>query len=160
MLVAITLIPTLLARIGLDAKSIPFIERSNDRLTTLVRGFISTQSARIITVIATITTSALVLWTLTPPAEYLPEGEEPKVFAVMSAPPGYNLTTMSDIGKQVEAHFLPHVNVERTAYEQGSTSVPPIAYMIMSVGAESMRIIAEPIDPKDIEPLMDAITEH
>jgi len=160
MLVAITLIPTLLARIGLDAKSIPFIERSNDRLTTLVRGFISTQSARIITVIATITTSALVLWTLTPPAEYLPEGEEPKVFAVMSAPPGYNLTTMSDIGKQVEAHFLPHVNAERTAYEQGSTSVPPIAYMIMSVGAESMRIIAEPIDPKDIEPLMDAITEH
>ena len=32
---------------------------------------------------------------LTPAAEYLPEGEEPKTFAVMSAPPGYNLETMA-----------------------------------------------------------------
>ena len=30
-------------------------------------------------------------WYLTPKAEYLPEGEESKIFTLMFAPPGYNI---------------------------------------------------------------------
>ena len=55
--------------------------------------------------IAGTTTTALVVGVLvflTPPAEYLPEGEEPKLFARMIAPPGYNLDELIDVGQQVE----------------------------------------------------------
>ena len=37
------------------------------------------------------------------------EGEEPKVFASMSAPPGYNLDTMTEIGLEIQEHFLPYI---------------------------------------------------
>jgi multidrug efflux pump subunit AcrB len=160
MLVAITLIPTILARLGIDAKPIPVIEQATDALTLKVKSIISTQRARIITVTLSILTSVSVLWWLTPPAEYLPEGEEPKVFAVMNAPPGYNLQTMAAIAQQVEDYLLPQVGVNRNAYDNGQTSVPPMAYMNMRIGPESLRIIAEPTSPRDIEPLMDAITAH
>ncbi len=160
MLVAITLIPTLLARLGIDAQHIPAIERASDRLTGHVKYFIHTQRARVMTVAITGLVSLSVLWWLTPPAEYLPEGEEPKVFAVMNAPPGYNLETMEVISKQVEAFFLPYVGTDRSDYESGLTHVPPMAYMNMSVSPESMRIISEPSVASDIEPLMDALTEH
>ena len=160
MLVAITLIPTLLARLGIDAQHIPAIERATDKLTDRVKRFISTQRARITTVAITVLVSLSVLWWLTPPAEYLPEGEEPKVFAIMNAPPGYNLDTMEAISKQVEAYVLPHVGADRAAYENGLTHFPPMAYMNLSVSPESMRIIAEPAEPRDIEALMDALTEH
>ena len=51
--------------------------------------------------------------------EYLPEGEEPKTFAAMSAPPGYNLQEMEAIARQVEDYFLPHVNADGQAYAAG-----------------------------------------
>lgn len=97
---------------------------------------------------------------LTPPAEYLPEGEEPKTFASMSAPPGYNLREMDTLARQVEAHFLPHLRADRSAFAEGRTEVPPIAYLNLGVSPERVRIIAETVDPRDIEPLMDALTAH
>ncbi|MBT8058800.1 MAG: efflux RND transporter permease subunit, partial [Gammaproteobacteria bacterium] len=45
---------------------------------------------------------AFVLVALTPRAEYLPEGEEAKIFARMFAPPGYNLQTMEDIWTRLD----------------------------------------------------------
>jgi multidrug efflux pump subunit AcrB len=42
---------------------------------------------------------------LMPPAEYLPEGEEPKVFASMIAPPGYNLAEMQRIAATLNAEL-------------------------------------------------------
>ena len=62
---------------------------------------------------------ALVLVLLTPPAEYLPEGEEAKTFASMNAPPGYNLNAMVEIGKEVQAHFLPLVDADPASNAAG-----------------------------------------
>jgi hypothetical protein len=42
---------------------------------------------------------------LMPPAEYLPEGEEPKVFASMIAPPGYNIAEMTRIASTLNAEL-------------------------------------------------------
>ena len=37
----------------------------------------------------------------------IPEGEEPKLFANMSPPTGYNLETMTRIGDELQTYFLP-----------------------------------------------------
>ncbi len=94
---------------------------------------------------------------LTPPAEYLPEGEEPKLFASMSPPTGYNLETMARIGEDLQTYFLPFLDHDPGQFERGETEVPAMAYFNLSVEATRLRIIAQPKDNKHIKPLMDAI---
>ena len=94
---------------------------------------------------------------LTPPAEYLPEGEEPKLFASMSPPTGYNLETMTRIGHEVQEYFLPFLEHEPGQFDRGETEVPAMAYFNLSIQATRLRIIAQPKDHKHIKSLMDAI---
>jgi len=99
---------------------------------------------------------AAFVW-LTPPAEYLPEGEEPKTFARMNAPSGYNLETMARIGDELQRYFLPFLDQEPEIFERGETEVPALKYLNLRVEANGLRIIAEPKDPAHIKPLMDAL---
>jgi len=101
--------------------------------------------------------AAIVVW-LTPPAAYLPEGEEPKFFAFMIAPPGYNLAEMTALAERVEAHFLPYV--EGLGDAAPDDAVPAIRYLNMGVNPDNVRIIAEAVDPGRIDELMTAVTEH
>jgi multidrug efflux pump subunit AcrB len=94
------------------------------------------------------------------PAEYLPEGEEAKTFARMSAPPGYNLQEMVSVADQVQARFLPHVGAQAEGFAEGRTDVPPLLAMSMWAQPNGLTVVAEPIDPSNIEALMDALTGH
>ncbi|WP_200821339.1 efflux RND transporter permease subunit [Oceanicoccus sp. KOV_DT_Chl] len=123
-----------------------------------VNRIIGSHRNRVICIAVTCVTSLLVLFTLTPPAEYLPEGEEPKVFASMNAPPGYNLAAMQAISEEVEAYFLPFVGDDPSRFQRGETQVPALKYMNMRVAPDQIRIIAEPLDAADIDAVMDALT--
>ncbi|MDX5363126.1 MAG: efflux RND transporter permease subunit [Pseudazoarcus pumilus] len=158
MATAITLIPSLSARLDFgrregDAGQFP-------RLNAALRRIIETPARRAVAVGGTVAGAVLIIALLTPPAEYLPEGEEPKTFASMNAPPGYNLQTMDEIAREVEAHFLPHVGADPGPWERGETAVPPMRYLNMFYDASRLRIISETEDAADIEPLMDALTAH
>lgn len=158
MLVAVTLIPALCARLDFghregDAGQFP-------RLNHALRRLLATPARRAAVMLGTVAGSALIIALLTPAAEYLPEGEEPKTFATMNPPPGYNLETMAEIASQVEAYFLPHVRADATAFDRGDTPVPPIHFFNLGYDPNRLRIIAETVDPAHIEALMDAITAH
>ena len=132
--------------------------RSRDATLKLVHSTIATPTRRFACIGITSLLSLAVIWLMTPAAEYLPEGEEPKVFAAMNAPPGYNLAAMEKIGTEVEAWLLPHVNADPSLFDRGETDVPAVLYMTLRIGADQVRIIAEPVRAADIEALMDAIT--
>ncbi len=165
MLVAITIIPTLCARLDFGRRGMQTDEYGNETsgrwsraAMAAVRWLVNGAVRRVLVIAATVGVSLWVIFVLTPPAEYLPEGEEPKTFAAMSAPPGYNLQEMEAIARQVEDYFLPHVNADGQAYAAGETSVPPMAYLNMQVTPTRIRIIAETLNPRHIEALMDEIT--
>lgn len=169
MLVAVTLVPTLSARMGFGVRetvadgsgNAPFGGRAGGwagGIVGVVRWLVGSGVRRVLTILITVALSLWIILTLTPPAEYLPEGEEPKTFASMNAPPGYNLSEMEVIAKQIEGHFLPHVGAASDAFDAGEVSVPPIAFLNMQVSPTNVRIIAETVDPLHIEPLMDEIT--
>ncbi|MEI2421408.1 hypothetical protein V6O07_14135, partial [Arthrospira platensis SPKY2] len=101
-----------------------------------------------------------IIVTLTPAAEYLPEGEEPKTFARMLAPPGYNLTEMRRVAEQVEAYLLPYVEDDPERFARGETPVPAMKYINLSVSADNLRVLAETVDPRQIEALMQALDDH
>ena len=159
MLVAITLIPTASARLsfGTEGKSTAASSRRN-RLLARIDSLITTKSRRRATIGATVIASVAIIFLLTPPAEYLPEGEEPKIFASMSSPPGYNLDTMEEIGAELRDYFLQYVDDDPELYDRGETSVPAIKYVNGRISAERFRIISEPVRHSDIDELMDALT--
>lgn len=162
MVVAITVIPTLGAHIDFRGKE--SASTSSPRWIRgclwIVDGIIHTATRRLIAIVLGIAGGIAIFMGLTPPAEYLPEGEEAKTFASMNAPASYNLATMDSIAQTLQQELEPHVGADPERFERGDTDVPPIRTMGIQAEAQSLRIIAETIDPNHIEALMDALTER
>ena len=159
MLVAITLIPTAAARLkfGTEARHGPTAEHGGP-IVGMVDWLIADPGRRMVTIVSTLVLSFAVIFMLTPAAEYLPEGEEPKTFAALSAPPGYNLETMTEIGMEIQDYFLQFVGDDPARFERGETDVPAIKYLNVRITPDGMRIISEAVDASRINDLMDAIT--
>ena len=98
-------------------------------------------------------------WWLMPPAEYLPEGEEPKAFSSMFAPPGYNLQEIMVIGEEVQAILDDSVAADPSLFDRGEARVPSLKYYSLRVSAGGLRVISEPTRDADIQPMMDALTD-
>ncbi len=169
MLVAVTVLPTAAARLNFAPKEKPgskgfmhvitcFGLVCKSRILRLVHFILGSQQRQLgtIAMIAVVSVSAII-W-LTPAAEYLPEGEEPKVFAYMNAPPGYNLESMQKIALEVNRYFMSAVDADPAAFNQGETPVPPITYVNMMVTTEMIRIISQPLDTANVDALIDALT--
>ncbi|MGD8310564.1 MAG: efflux RND transporter permease subunit, partial [Chromatiales bacterium] len=162
MLVAITVIPTAAAHFafrpaGEDAPGTG-TRGLGARVVAGVGWLIGGRLRRLLTVGGIAAASAGIIVGLTPPAEYLPPGEEPKIFARMHAPPGYNLQTMSAIGRKIQDHFLPYLDDSPEQFERGETEVPALDYIIVSIDPGGLRIIAEPKDKGQVDALIEAVT--
>jgi len=96
------------------------------------------------------------LW-LTPPAEYLPEGEEAKAFSAMIAPPGYTLAEMDRIAREIEAELLPALDEEPEAFDRGETDIPALDRVDIIVSPASVFTIAVTKDFDHIDEYMEKI---
>lgn len=157
MLVAMTVVPSLSARLafGMRGRGAAPGARGRERVVDAVSWVVASAPRRWAVLCGVVAVVGGIVVFLTPPASYLPEGEEPKIFARMIPPPGYNLAEMNSVAEQVEARFLPAVEA------QGDVDgIPPVRYLNLRVAPDGMRIIAETMDPGRIEDLMDALTDH
>ncbi|HEY7776507.1 MAG TPA: efflux RND transporter permease subunit, partial [Kineobactrum sp.] len=130
------------------------------KITDKIGWLIATPRRRVSCIVVTVVVSGAIAALLTPPAEYLPEGEEPKTFAFMSAPPGYNLETMTEIGMELQDYFLQFVGDDPARFSRGETDVPAMSYLNMGIGPQSLRIISESTDPSQIDELMAALVRQ
>jgi multidrug efflux pump subunit AcrB len=162
MLVAISVVPSLSARLqfGVRGQARAAGQGLRDRLVAGVGWLIATGVRRATVLGATVAGVLAIILLLTPPAEYLPEGEEPKTFARMLAPPGYNLSEMRKVAAQVEEYLLPFVGDDPERFARGETPVPAMSYMNLAVSADNLRVLAETVDPGQIDALMTALDEH
>lgn len=167
LLVAITVIPTASARMSFDSSAAPNdtsaglkINPLQKRVTDKIDWIIHTPRRRWICVVLTFLISGAIVLFLTPPAEYLPEGEEPKTFASLNAPPGYNLQTMEQIGMELQEYFLPFVDADPELFARGEAEVPAINYLNMRISPQNLRIISEAKNPEEIDALMAALVRQ
>ena len=158
MLVAVTLVPAASARINFADDSRVADSRFKHATVGAVAWLVARPARRWAYLAVIVGVIGGILYWLTPPAEYLPEGEEPKTFASMSAPPGYNLTEMLGIARELQAELRPHIGADRAAFASGETDIPPIRYINLSVEPTGLRIISETETPGDIDALMAALT--
>ncbi len=100
------------------------------------------------------------LYFLTPKSEYLPEGEEAKVFTIMSPPTGYSLEEMQEIALEMDAFLTPHVGADPAAYERGEADVPAVKTLLNICRPTSLLTIVTTRDPSQIEDYMRVIDER
>jgi len=159
MLVAVTVVPALSARLafGVQGDTHAPGEALFERIAARIERLAGDTRRRGLVLLGTVAAAVLALVLLTPPAEYLPEGEEPKTFSRMIAPPGYNLAEMEQVARAISDGLLPHLDAEPSAFDDGDTDMPALAYFNLSVDPQGLRIIAEPKDPAHIDAVMDAL---
>jgi multidrug efflux pump subunit AcrB len=159
MAVALAVVPAMAARWGLGVgeqahtPGSAWFDRFSERAARL---YADAGRRWLVLMGTTVATVGVLVW-LTPPAEYLPEGEEPKTFSRMIAPPGYNLSEMETIGRDVMAGLMPHLDEPPERFERGETDMPALAYFNLSISPGGLRIITEPKDPAQINAVMDAL---
>ena len=159
MLVALFVVPVAMANLGKETNSVGKSLVLSDRWLRLVDVCCQTQKRARTLAVGFILLILGGAYLFMPAAEYLPEGEEPKAFSRMFAPPNYNLSEMEKIGEELREYFKDHVNVSPEAFERGETNMPPLAYYNMRVSIGNIWFLSAPVETKHINAMMDAITE-
>ena len=172
MIVAVTLLPSVSGHIlthrevpeghqaGLQGAIARAGIRTGQALMAWMEWLLESTRRSVAALLVTLLAAILIPLTLAPPAEYLPEGEEAKVFARMFAPPGYNLETMVDIWARVDPPVTSQVGADGADYRAGKTDIPPIAGQIAFVGPGFMMFVTSPADRDDTQALLDALTRN
>ncbi|WP_158969445.1 efflux RND transporter permease subunit [Paraglaciecola sp. L3A3] len=157
MLVAIFVVPVTTANFH-SSSSPPKQKVLSKTWLIFVETFIKTPKRAKTTVVSFIIFTMGLAYLLMPAAEYLPEGEEPKAFSIMIAPPSYNLTEMARIGEEIRSYLDEYVKDPSDRFEQGETDMPPLAYYMMSISAGRIWLLSSPIEAEYIHQMMEAIT--
>ncbi len=164
MAVALLVIPTAFVSFRFDEDRTPSrLGRAiSERVVGTAAWLAATWPRRLLCMGVVVGATVMAFARLTPPAEYLPDGEEPKSFSLMFAPSGYSIEEMTQAAEQVQARLMPALDDEPGRFLAGETDIPAIAYMLVIVQSEQVRIIAEPKDwdSRNIEGLMDVVTKE
>ncbi|MEM7467897.1 MAG: efflux RND transporter permease subunit [Pseudomonadota bacterium] len=168
MIIAITLVPAAASRLLTTPETprgpIGLIHRLGARFANfivgLVRWFIVSPVRRTAVVAATILLSFGIIKELTPKAEYLPEGEEKKIFAFMFSPPGYNIQTMDSIIRELNDYFVPFVGADPNDFASGKAPVPALNFFIGYARAGSVLLIPEVTERNQVDALVAATSKR
>ena len=159
MLVAIFVVPVAMGRLNSNASEEEGMQqRVANQCKALVEKVTATVfKARVVAgaFIVIIMTSAYLLM---PAAEYLPEGEEPKAFSTMTAPPDFNLSKMEQIGDELRAYFTPFVEADPDAFAKGEAEMPSLLFYNMRVNIGGIWMVSMPTNPEEVGAMMDIIT--
>jgi multidrug efflux pump subunit AcrB len=164
MLIAITLVPAAAARWLSPPRVKPgLLTGMGAAFSALVLGLVRWLSHGVIRpllVIALVLGGAgAILWSLTPDAEYLPEGEESKVFTLLFAPPGYNIDMMREAFQRVDAEFYPAVGQDPALFDAGEAEVPALNFTIGFATQSRVFAVREATDRRHTGELMRVATE-
>ena len=168
MIVAISLVPAAASRF-LSAPKTPrgfigVLHRSGQKLADVLLGLvawiINGPVRRVLFVAGVILVSFLIITGLTPKAEYLPEGEEKKIFAFMFSPPGYNIDTMDTIIRELNEYFVPFVGADPEDFATGKAPVPALNFFIGYARAGNVLLIPEVTDRSQVDALVEATAER
>jgi len=129
------------------------------RLLGPIRWLLASPITRLLCIGGILSATLAAFLYLTPPAEYLPEGEEAKAFSRMIAPPGYSLQELDRIAVELQEQVLPYLDDEPEAFVRGETSMPALDRADFIVRQGAILIIAVTKDPNHIEAYMEEINK-
>jgi len=131
-----------------------------DRIIGAVEWVIGGTLRRLVIIAIVFGVSASIIIFMTPKAEYLPAGEEQKIFAFMFAPPGYNVQIMDTIIQELNADLVPFVGADPQEFERGEAAVPAMNYLVGYARAGSILLIPEATARNQVDDLAKAVTRR
>ena len=166
LLVATLVVPTLCSRfltpnrVEMPARSGLYAtgQRFGEALLRFVNWLMETVTRRL-ALVAVVACITLLIFASIPKAEYLPEGEEPKLFVQMFAPPGYNIDEMHAIYKDLEDYLVPYVGQDPGQYARGESELPGLNYVVGYAAASRNFLIPEVTSIGQANDLLDIIVE-
>ena len=166
LLVATLVVPTLCSRfltpnrVEIPARSGLYAagQRFGEALLRFVNWLMERVTRRL-ALVAVVVCITLLIFASIPKAEYLPEGEEPKMFVQMYAPPGYNIDEMHAIYKDLEDYLVPYVGQDPRQYARGESDLPGLNYVVGYAGASRNIVIPEATSIGQANDLLDIIVE-
>ncbi|MFT5351674.1 MAG: multidrug efflux pump subunit AcrB [Gammaproteobacteria bacterium] len=167
MVIAITLIPAACSRFLQPAIDKPVTRPGfrrmgkvcNNAIIQFVSWIICSLGRRLILIVGILILVAFIIFSLTPRAEYLPEGEEQKIFSFIFSPPGYNIAEMHEIHKNLDAYFVPFIGDDPKLFKNGETEVPGLNYVMGYSSADRIMILPEATSRHQVEDLKEIITK-
>ncbi|WP_018691719.1 efflux RND transporter permease subunit [Algicola sagamiensis] len=156
MIVALFIVPTLAASVDIVR---PERIAKPPWVTKPLGWLFQSTKRQIICVLFSLIMTIGLAFILAPPAEYLPDGEEPKAFTRMVAPPGYNLSQMRAIGDEILPILESHRNPDPTSFDEGKTDIPPLKYVLMRISSGYLWVLSEPYRPQDLTAMMNGLTK-
>ena len=166
LLVATLVVPTLCSRfltpnrVEMSARSGLYAagQRFGEALLRFVNWLMETVTRRL-ALVAVVACITLLIFASIPKAEYLPEGEEPKLFVQMYAPPGYNIDEMHAIYRDLEDYLVPHIGQDPGQYARGESELPGLNYVVGYAAASRNFLIPEATSIGQVNDLLDIIVE-
>jgi multidrug efflux pump subunit AcrB len=156
MLFALGVVPAACAHFGIGGDK--GRAQTAPRLLDMSAWLIATRRRRGATLLTVVLVTLGGAWWLMPAAEYLPEGEEPKAFTTMTAPPGYSLSAMIEIQEEVRALLSRAIVAEPAAFDRGDLSVPALKYYSLRTSPGGLWVMSEPKREADLEAMMSSLT--
>ncbi len=129
-------------------------------IVAAVQWLLQSVSRRLAVVGGALGTSMFIILFLTPAAEYLPEGEEAKVFGMMFSPPGYNIDTMRDVYHEIDTVFSPHFGADPAQFNTGKTDIPAIKSNVSFVSTGRVFYLVEATDRAHADDLVRAVSDE
>jgi len=166
MLIAITLVPAAAGRflrLPAAGRREPWLTRMGAGFGRAVLGAVHWLAQGVLrplgVILLVLAGAGAIIWWLTPDAEYLPEGEESKIFTLMFAPPGYNIDMMRDAFQRVDAEFYPAVGQDPAVFSAGDSDVPALNFTIGFATQSRVFVVREATDRLQTAALMQVATE-
>jgi multidrug efflux pump subunit AcrB len=132
--------------------------RAGQALMARMEWLLGRSRRRVIALSGTLFAAVFILLALTPAAEYLPEGEEAKIFARMFAPPGYNLETMVEIWERLDPAVTGQIGADGSDFRDGKTDIPPIHRHVAFISPGFMLFVTVPGDRNHTQALLEGLT--
>lgn len=130
-----------------------------ERIVASVQWLMVSVMRRVVLIAGALITAFSIIIFMTPAAEYLPEGEEAKVFGLMFAPPGYNIDTMRQVYEEIDAQFSPYFGADPADYSNGDAPVPAIGGNVSFVNTGQVFYLVEAKDRAYANDLVDIVSE-
>ena len=180
LLVSITLIPTLTARLlreetdddsaqataGAIANVVaPFLVTAKHLVETIVglnRWIQKTRIRQIALASVLLLVAAAVSYVMWPRVEYLPTGNRNLVFGIILPPPGYNLDELTALGEKVEKHLQPYWDVDPDSEAAKELEFPAVYDFFFVARGRSVFLGVRSVDPTrsgDLIPLIQQLQE-
>ena len=133
-------------------------QRVGEMLIRFVHWLMGQVSRRLV-LVAVVGCITVLIFASIPKAEYLPEGEEQKIFVQMFAPPGYNIDEMHAIYKDMDDFLVPYIGEDPDKYARGESDLPGLNYVVGYAAAARNMVLLEATSPDQVNDLLEIVVE-